>query len=293
MKPHFHLVPRNAAYPYLSRQHTLPNFGSVWHYHPEMELHYVIRGEGVRFVGDNISNFDAGELLLLGENLPHMWRCNQRYFLGDPDVTAEAIVVHFLSDFMGSDFMLKREADAMHALFERAKHGFVIHGRTKDTIVKLMQQSVSVEGLDRLVLIINMVHVLTNSDEMTQIATGWTTHHLNREETNRINEVYHYILASYRENITLEEISAVAHLSVTSFCRYFKMMTKKTFKDFLIEVRISHAKRMLIEKRNYTTEAVCYACGFNNRSNFFRHFRQHVGCTPIEYKRRFSKEASF
>jgi len=290
MKPHFHLVPRNAEYPYLCRQHTLPNLGTVWHYHPELELHYIIRGEGVRFVGDNISSFAAGELLLLGENLTHMWRCTRKYFLGNPDVTAEAIVVQFLPDFMGKDFMLKRESAAVHALFERAKYGFVVHGKTKKQVVDLMRKSVSVEGLDRLILIMNMVHILANSDELTQIATGWTTHDVNREEAGRINEVYHYILARYREEITLPEIASVAHLSVTSFCRYFKMMTKKTFKDFLIEVRISHAKRMLIEDQHYTTEAICFECGFSNRSNFFRHFRNIVGCTPVEYKRQYALE---
>lgn len=281
------MVPRQAEYPYLSRQHTLPNFGTVWHYHPELELHYVIRGEGVRFVGDNISNFGAGELLLLGENLTHMWRCDQQYFLGDPDVTAEAIVVQFLSGFMGKDFLLKREAEAMHVLFERAKCGLVIHGKTKSQVVDLMRRSVLAEGLDRLMLILNMVHLLANSDELTQISMGWTGHHVNPDEANRINSIYNYILARYREEITLPEIASVAHLSETSFCRYFKMMTKKTFKDFLIEVRISHAKRMLIEESDYTTEAICFACGFNNRSNFFRHFKHIVGCTPIEYKHRY------
>lgn len=288
MKPHFHLVPREAAYPYLSRQHTLPNFGTVWHYHPELELHYVIRGEGVRFVGDNISNFGAGELLLLGENLTHMWRCNQQYFLGDPDVTAEAVVVQFLSGFMGKDFLLKREAEAVHILFERAKCGLVVHGETKKQVVDLMRRSVLVEGLDRLMLILNMVHILANSEELTQISMGWTAHHVNPDEANRINTIYNYILTRYREEISLPEIASVAHLSETSFCRYFKMMTKKTFKDFLIEVRISHAKRMLIEESDYTTEAICFECGFNNRSNFFRHFKHIVGCTPVEYKHRYS-----
>lgn len=287
MKPYFHLVPRNAEYPYLSRQHTLPNLGTIWHYHPEIELHYIIRGKGVRFVGDNISSFDAGELLLLGENLPHMWRCNQKYFLGNPEITAEAIVVQFLPDFMGKDFMLKRESAAIHSLFERAKFGFVVHGKTKKQVVDLMQKSVSVEGLDRLMLIVNMVHILANSSELTQISMGWTTRHVNLEEAHRINAVYQYILSHYREEISLPEIAAVAHLSLTSFCRYFKMMTKKTFKDFLIEVRISHAKRMLIEDRHYTTEAICFECGFSNRSNFFRHFKRIVGFTPIEYKRQY------
>lgn len=291
MKPHFHLVPRNAEFPYLCRQHTLPNLGTVWHYHPEIELHYIIRGEGMRFVGDNISSFDAGELLLLGENLPHMWRCSPKYFLGNPNITAEAIVVQFLPDFMGKDFMLKREVAAVHSLFERAKHGYVVYGDTKQKLVALMQRSVSAEGLDRLVLIMNMIHILANSSELTQIATGWTTRHVNHEESARINEVYHYILARYREDISLQEIASVAHLSVTSFCRYFKMMTKKTFKDFLIEVRISHAKRMLIESRQHTTEAICFECGFSNRSNFFRHFKRFVGCTPLAYKRRYTFNA--
>ncbi|MBK1439071.1 helix-turn-helix domain-containing protein [Parapedobacter sp. ISTM3] len=293
MKPHFHLVPRTTAYPYLSRQHTLPNFGTVWHYHPELELHYIVRGEGVRFVGDNISNFDAGELLLLGENLPHMWRCNKRYFQGNPNITAEAVVVQFLADFMGRDFLRKPEAAAIHALYERARYGLVIHGRTKKQVVTLMRESVQAEGLSRLMLIFNMLHVLADSKEVTQIATGWTTHQANKDETDRINKVYHYILSNYRNEITLDEIATVAHLSVTSFCRYFKMMTKKTFRDFLIEVRISHAKRMLIEDSISTTEAICFECGFNNRSNFFRHFKRITGCTPVEYRHRYLYENVF
>ncbi|NGM60430.1 helix-turn-helix transcriptional regulator [Sphingobacterium sp. SGG-5] len=293
MKAHFHLVPRNTQFPYLARQHTLPNFGTVWHYHPELELHYIIRGEGVRFVGDNISNFDAEELLLLGENLPHMWRCNKQYFEGNPDVTAEAIVVHFLPDFMGADFLSKQEATAVHALYERAQSGLIIHGKTKKEILNLMQESVQQEGMSRLITILNMVHILANSKETTKITSGLSSYHANKDETDRINKIYHYILSNYRDEISLEEISSVAHLSVTSFCRYFKMMTKKTFRDFLIEVRISHAKRILIENNIPTTESICFECGFNNRSNFFRHFKRITGCTPIEYRQRYLYENVF
>lgn len=293
MKPHFHLVPRSTQYPYLSRQHTLPNFGTVWHYHPELELHYIIRGEGVRFVGDNISNFGAGELLLLGENLPHMWRCNRQYFEGNPDITAEAIVVHFLPDFMGADFLTKQEATAIHALYERAQSGLIIYGKTKKEVLELMYESVQQEGMSRLITILNMVHILANSKETTKITSGLTSYHANKDETDRINKIYHYILTNYREEISLEEISSIAHLSVTSFCRYFKMMTKKTFRDFLIEIRISHAKRLLIENNILTTESICFDCGFNNRSNFFRHFKRITKCTPIEYRQRYLYENVF
>ena len=287
MKPHFHLVPRTGEHPYLCRQHTLPNFGTHWHYHPELELHYIIRGEGVRFVGDNISNFNAGELLLLGENLPHMWRCDEKYFSGNTAMTVEAIVVHFLSDFIGKDFIAKREAAPIVALFERAKNGFVVYGNTKKKVVDLMYNAVQAEGIDRLLLILNMIHHLMHSNEMAPIAGRWNHHNIKPEETKRINKIYNYILTNYREEITLKEIAAAAHLTETSFCRYFKMMTKKTFKEFLVEIRINHAKRLLIEDGQNTTEAICFSCGFNNRSNFFKQFKSIVGCTPVEYKKQY------
>lgn len=286
MKPHFHLVPRHIESSYLSRRHTLPNFGTVWHYHPELEFHYIIRGEGVRFVGDNISNFGAGELLLLGENLPHMWRCNEEYFKRDPSVTAEAVVVQFLPDFMGADFLQKPEAAPVLNLYEKAKAGLVIGGVTMKRIIALMQESVETDDLNRLVLILSMLNLLCESEEMRSIASRQVLCRSNKEETDRLNKVYSYTLMNYKKDLSLEEIAFVANLSVTSFCRYFKMMTKKTFHDFLIEIRISHAQRMLIENDQITTEAICFECGFNNRSNFFRHFKRITGLTPVEYKRK-------
>ncbi len=286
MKPQFYLVPRDILSSHVSRHHTLPNFGTVWHYHPELELHYIVRGEGVRFVGDNVSNFNAGELLLLGENLPHMWRCNEQYFKQDPNITAEAVVVQFLPDFMGHDFLKKPESATIHYLYDKAKAGLVITGNTCEQLIPLMLKSAKTAGLQRLLLILTMLGILTESEEMYPISTKDALYHPNKEETDRLNKVYNYTLINYKKDLTLEEIASVANLSVTSFCRYFKMMTKKTFHDFLIEIRISHAQRMLVEDSNATTEAVCFECGFNNRSIFFGHFKRITGLTPIEYKRK-------
>ena len=287
MKAHFHQVPRNSQYPYLSRRHTLPNFGTVWHYHPELELHFIIRGDGVRFVGENISNFNAGELLLLGSDLPHMWRCNERYFKGDPNVTAEAIVVHFLPDFVGSDFLQKPEATPIETLYEKARLGQEILGKTKHEIVRLMHQSVSKDGLNRLVTILQMINILAESRDLKPINSAIANYRSNKEEIDRLNRVYQYTFENYRKNITLDEISSVANLSVTSFCRYFKLMTKRTFNDFLIEIRISHARRLLIEEPQMTTENACFECGFNNRSNFFRHFKNFTGFSPNGYRQQY------
>lgn len=289
MKPHFHRVPRSSEYAYLSRQHTLPNFGTVWHYHPELELHYIIRGEGVRFVGENISNFEAGELLLLGANLPHMWRCSEKYFEGDPTVSAEAIVVHFLPDFAGADLLKKEETALLLSLYEKALLGQEVLGRTKNQVLTLMQQSVKNSGFSRLINILQMVNILAESKEMKPINQGVIQYRSNQDEIDRLNKIYQYTLDNYRQDITLENVAEIANLSITSFCRYFKMMTKKTFNDFLAEVRISHARRLLIEDEHLTTEAICFECGFNTRSNFFRHFKNITGYSPIVFRQKFQE----
>lgn len=291
MKPHFHLVPRTIQQNYLSRQHTLPNFGTVWHYHPELELHYIIRGEGVRFVGDNISNFYETELLLLGENLPHMWRCAEKYFKGNDAITSEAIVVHFIPDFAGKEFIELVESGQIVNLFEKAKAGLIVKGKTKELVVPLMYQSVQAEGINRLLLILQILVLLSESKDLESISAGQEAYQLNKKESDRLNKVYHHTFLNYNREIPLQEIAAIANLSITSFCRYFKLITKKSFHDFLIELRISHARRMLIEEELITIESICFDCGFNNRSNFFRHFKKITGLTPLEFRRRCSTEA--
>ncbi|MDQ8006062.1 MAG: AraC family transcriptional regulator [Pedobacter sp.] len=293
MKPKFHLVPGNMQASYLSRQHVLPNFGTVWHYHPELEFHYIIRGEGVRFVGDNISSFEAGEMLLLGENIPHMWRCNEEYFQNNPNITAEAIVIHFLPEFLGKDFLNKPEAEQILVLFERAKKGLVITGATKKKLLAHMKNTVKTTGMKRILSILSMLTILSESEEVTSICTGPLKISINKNDTDRLTRVYDYVVANYQKEITLEEISEIANLSVTSFCRYFKMMTKKTFHEFLIHTRINQAKKMLIEDKLSTTDLVCYECGFNHLSNFYRHFRNITGLTPAEYKRKYLYENVF
>src|SRR6478752_8575385 len=108
MKPHFHKVPQQLESSFSIRRDS--SFGSLWHYHPELELHYVIKGEGVRFIGDNISNFSPGEILFMGQNLPHTWRCKEEYFQEASNLQVEAIVLQFLPTCLGKDFLSLPEA---------------------------------------------------------------------------------------------------------------------------------------------------------------------------------------
>ncbi|WP_316809937.1 AraC family transcriptional regulator [Pedobacter heparinus] len=290
MKPHFHKIPSTPQRSFSIRHDIRPNFGNIWHYHPELELHYVIKGEGVRFIGDNISNFSPGEMILLGENLPHTWRSKDEYLQNNPDLQIEAMVIQFLPDCLGKYLLNLPEAYLIPKLFEKAKSGMIINGKTKDKLAALMSSSIEATNLDRIIILLSILKTLAETDEYATIVTGKNTfYQSNESETQRINKICNYTMTNYKNDITLEEIASLSNLSITSFCRYFKLMTKKTYYDFLIEIRVSHACRFLIENK-LPTEMICFDCGFNNVSNFYRHFKKVTGMTPLDYKRKYLNE---
>ncbi|RAK70690.1 AraC family transcriptional regulator [Hymenobacter edaphi] len=287
MKAHFHKIPISSQNSFSIRHDVKPNFGTIWHYHPELELHYVIKGEGVRLIGDNISNFSAGEIVLLGQNLPHTWRCREEYFQNDPELEVEAVVIQFMPECLGRYLLGLPEAYLVPKLFEKAKSGLLITGEAREQLAPLMRRAVEATDLDRIIIFLSILKILSETSEVETIASK---HHAftqsNESDTMRINKVCNYTLSNYRNEITLEEVASISNLSVTSFCRYFKLITKKTYYDFLIEIRISQACRLLIEDK-LPTEVICFDCGFNNVSNFYRHFKKITKMTPLEYKRKY------
>lgn len=150
-----------------------------------------------------------------------------------------------------------------------------------------MKEALNATNLDKIIVLLKILKTLAETEEYKTLVSGQSTFYQSNEtDTIRLNKVCNYTLTNYKRDITLEEISAISNLSVTSFCRYFKLMTKKTYYDFLIEIRISHACRALVEDK-LPTEVICFDCGFNNVSNFYRHFKKVTGITPLEYKRKY------
>lgn len=287
MKPHFYKVNTHPQESYTAYHLESRNFGSIWHYHPELELHYTIRGQGLRFIGDNVSTFNSGEVILLGENLPHSWQCQKEYYDGNPQASVEAVVVQFLPDCMGKELCALPEAYLLPRLFEKAKMGMVIHGRAGEELRELMVSMVNATGMQRLIALLQLLEILAATDEYEHITSAYAFYRTDEIKTMQLRDIYNYTLMHFREDISLEDVAAIRNLTVTSFCRYFRMMTNKSYYDFLIEVRISHACRLLVEDRK-PAEVLCYECGFRNVSNFYRHFKRVTGMTPLEYKRCFT-----
>jgi len=269
---------------YSIRHDILPSLAGLWHFHPELELHYVIKGEGVKFIGDNISDFSPGEVVLLGQNIPHCWRCNNEYHQPESKLNVEVIVIRFMPTCFGSYLLNLPEAYLLPRLFERAKNGMVIKGPAKADLIKLMHAALNADNFERIIILLKILKILAENEDYISIISSPKTFFLSTENENiRLSKVFAYTLNHFRDELDLGLIAEISNLSSTSFCRYFKQMTGRRYSDFLTEIRIRHACRLLIEDSLPTT-MICFDSGFNNISNFYRHFNKVIGMTPQAYK---------
>lgn len=283
MKPHLLKVSLNPESSFNILQKKGVDFYNQWHFHPEVELIYVHKGRGTRFIGTDVHRFEPDELFLFGSNLAHMWRCDPEYFQKDSKQKAEVTIIYFHHDFLGDRFFNLPELKGIESLLEKAKQGIKITGHTKVQIKELMSKLSEARGSERIITLLTILEKIANSKEKQYINSIYHEIKIEKAEANRLNKVFQYISDNFQRKITLSEIASVANLSAKAFCRYFKSKTRKTFYDFLLEVRVAHACDLLLEKDMPIYE-VCYDCGFNNLSNFNRYFKKIMEKTPTNYK---------
>ena len=289
MRPQLLIVPKCPNQSFSVRHDIIPHFLNRWHYHTELELINIVNGEGTQFIGDHISRFSKGDVLLIGSNLPHYWRCDDNYFRDIPELFAEAKVVHFLQDFMGDEFMSLPENINIAAVLRKAQQGLLIKGATKEKLKPFLQDMLVETGTKKIILLLEILNLIATSTDFTLLSSSVFQSNYNKAETERLNDIYNHTMRNFKQKISLEEIASVACLSVNSFCRYFKSQTQKTYSQFLTEIRIGYACKLLIENR-LTISKICLESGFNNFSNFNRYFKMVTGQCPLEYKKAFSKK---
>ena len=284
MKPHLLKVSLGPESSFDIRQNKGPNFYNQWHFHPEIELIYIHKGRGTRFIGNNVSRFESDELMLIGSNLDHMWRCDPEYFLKGSKLTAEVSVIYFHHDFLGDKFFASPELKTINSLLEKAKQGIKITGNTRYQLRDLIMKLPEATGIDRITTLLNILDKIAKTKEKQFVNSVYHPVKFEEAEANRLNKIFHHTLTNFQNKISLTDIAAVANLSPKAFCRYFKSKTRKTYYNFLLEVKVAHACNLLLQK-DMTVYSVCYESGFNNLSNFNRYFKKITNKTPFEYKR--------
>lgn len=270
------------------REDIYPFLYNHWHYHPEIELTLIRKGTGVRLVGDSMAPFEDGDLILLGSNLPHMWHSDSIYFQNIPTLNIEAVAIHFREDFWGTAFMQLPELRPIKEMLDLAKRGIRIMGETRDVVIEAMEKNIHVTGPKRIEFLLGILDMISRSADYVLLASPGFNKTYDLTTTDKINLIYTYTFNNFKNNITIKDAAEAANLSPNSFCRYFKTRTLKTYWQFLLEIRIGHACRLLIENKGSVAQ-ICSECGFNNLSNFNRQFKSLLKITPLQYAKTYAE----
>jgi AraC-like DNA-binding protein len=288
MKPQLLKVTTAPAHSFSIRQDLVPYINNKWHYHPEVELIHIKKGTGTQFIGDSIKRFRHGDVVLIGADLPHYWRFDDAYFEVPDQHKADVRVVHFCDNFWGDKFLTLPENTPIKLILDRAKRGIRVLGKAKKDVAELMEKMLLHDGPKRILFLMEALLAIAENEQLQPLSSIGFQYNYNDEENDRINAIYEYSMVHFRQKIELKEIAAIAKISPNSFCRYFKSRTKKTYSQFLLELKVGHACKLLIENK-LSIKQLCYESGFNNFSSFHKYFKLITNRSPLQYQKDFFK----
>jgi AraC-like DNA-binding protein len=256
----------------------------VWNYHPEFEIHLIRHSSGLTYVGDHIGHFDAGQLILVGSNLPHNWITPS---IGDKKLIARDIVVQFSPEKMLRVSEAFPEFTEIEPLFQRAASGLEFVGRTASVGARLLEAMGATKGMAQLAILIELLALMAKSTEYRSLATPVFLSQFRPGtplDLAILEKALAYIQKSYLQGPSLSEVAAHVEMSDSSFSRFFKTHTGNTFSDHIITLKMWTARKLLSESDIAITD-ICYEAGFSNISNFNRTFLTHAGMKPSQYRK--------
>jgi len=286
MKPLLEKINKTPSHSFSLKEDVIPFVAIPWHYHPEFELTYFSEGFGKRMVGDHVANFSQGDLVMIGPELPHCWKSDPVFHKAGSLQFLRAVVVHFEPDFLGGAFFQKPEAKRIAGLFERARMGIRFFGDTQQDVSQKMEALLKKSGFERTLLLLEIFHILSESEHYETLASKGYRQPLHQQSVQKAEQAFDFVLANYTQDLQMQEVADLVGMAPSSFCRFFKQRTGKTFTAFLNELRVGHACKLLIEK-DYTVQQVCFESGFSNLSYFHRCFSKLMGRTPLSYKKQY------
>jgi AraC-like DNA-binding protein len=287
MNPVLEYLPPDDQESFFAQAFEFPYFATPWHYHHELELVLVVDSHGKRFIGNTISDFNAGDLTFFGPKIPHLYKNPPEYYCGHPVLRARSIVIHFSEQSLGKDLLQLPQAKKLKQLFDRSRRGMDIVGEARTTVVEKMYRLLEVKGLLRLIRLLDILNFLADTKDYTYITEPFVVGH-NPGDAERLERVFQYTRQNFHREIRLEELASLVFMTRTSFCRFFQERTKRSFFAYLTDLRLNQSSRMLIETDKSVAD-IAYNCGYNNLSNFNRHFKTKFTTSPKSYRQVYAK----
>jgi AraC-like DNA-binding protein len=261
-------------------------FAAPFHFHDAYELLFIVNGQGKFYGGNQIMNFQSGDIYFFGPFFPHYF-VNENFFV-QSEKTGHSVVVQFQQFFLGKDLFQRPEFRQVKELFSLAHCGLkIVTPNAK--IKKLFFQIVHLKGVKRVLRLLELMDYIVNIQDGELVVIAPETHISlqaanSQKSFSKLDPVYRYVLENFKEGVSLRKGAALAYMNETAFCRYFKKQTNKTFSQFVNHVRVIHATSILTDK-NLSISSVCYECGYNNLSYFNRQFKKFMNLSPLEYRK--------
>src|SRR6185436_3744264 len=263
-------IPKGTEEAFRVQVDDVPHLYNHLHQHPEIQLTLIKESNGTLVAGDYVGPFHSGDVFVIGGNQPHVFRNDEKFF--KKRSKAVAITIFFDETTFGENFWLLEEMKPLQQFLKTSSGGFRITGRKKKSLAEKLLSIINANGIDRLIIFLEILKLLTSRKEMQSLATPVIQRNIKSYDGNRLNKVIEFTFKEFQRTITLKEVAGLANLTPEAFCKYFKTRTRKTYINFLNEIRINHACRLLTEDKSIA--AICYDCGFTNLSNFNRIFKK-------------------
>jgi AraC-like DNA-binding protein len=252
-----------------------PSIEEQFHFHNTHEIALILKSKGTRIIGDSIENFSEGDLVILGPKVPHISYYNNS--------AIHALVVYFRPDWLTENQLNSESLFKLRKLFNDTDRGIKVTGPVKQKVTRNLFKLKRTKGLEQILILLDILQCIAKSNEYQCLASEGYSNSFSQQDIKKLNKVYQYIRDHFTETITLENIAAISNMAPTAFCKYFKNKTQKTFTNFVNEVRIGYACKLLWNQ-DLSVSDICFKCGFNNLTNFNRNFKLYTKMIPSKYR---------
>ncbi|MEI7828750.1 MAG: AraC family transcriptional regulator [Prolixibacteraceae bacterium] len=258
---------------------------SSWHYHNNYEISFITEGTGRRIVADSMEEFQPGDLVFLGSNLPHVWVAEKESQVMT-DRTLEMVFLQFSANILFPQLLALPEFKNIKRALELSERGIQIVDRTLNEVSELMLQLPYLKSFDRMNYFFKLMDIIGKSDSNIPLASEEYMRKRFTTGNRRIAQLHDYLMNHYREEIDLEKLADLVHMAEGSLCRFFKQNVGTSIFEYLNRIKVDFACKLLMDPEIGVFD-VCLDSGFNNLSHFNKQFRKNTGVTPTEYRKRF------
>lgn len=260
---------------FIVMNHYNAKFDFPVHYHPEYELNLVLHSKGKRIIGDSIEKYGDPDLVLIGPNTPHAWTGNED--------NVQVVTIQFLTDFLGGKTFSKKLSLPIKELLENSKRGIVFDTEVTYGLLHKIMMLTETRSFDSLLEFLSILNILATSENQRPLSSLSYVEQFDTSKSRRIKIVNQYLYENLINPISLNDVAALVSMTPSAFSHFFKKRTQRSFSDYLSDLRIGYAAKLLVESEKTISE-ICFESGFNNISNFNRYFKLKKGCTPTEFR---------